>query len=520
MPPATTITPKFVPRKSDPSVGNWYLYFRPKLPDGTSLIAVKGCTRREDRGDVEKEAERYRAGVKRIASEPKKESCDDWYDRFVKSRMGKVSTASTDHKQWLKWISPTIGLLPIEDVNADNVEDVRDVLDAAIDEWEAAGKVRGKGMSFATGANVWCILTCAMKHATTRKGSKVLRVKDTGSPCDGIRPPRRGRGKRRHWCRSAWLNAALASTDNDHAIKEAVAIGIGLHLRPGEQHELRVRDLDFEAGEVRVHRAYKEGSKSVGQTKTDEGIRTVTIPAWLLPLLERIAKERKANDRVSPWLAATAEDERADAFRAFLKNGRAAPEHVFSDTETHERIDFRSIRDTGITLRFLAGERAEVVQREAGHEHIATTLGYAKEVSNKGARYGDAFPTLPTELGGASTGNGGAQSVCSASCEVGVKCDADPSESFTKIVARVGFESRVNPVAADTYDDISHGSAPIKTYQDVTIRADFTRLAALARLLVTASSGDARVLAQDLAKELESLVGPSAMVIPLTGRRR
>ena len=29
---------------------------------------------------------------------------------------------------------------------------------------------------------------------------------------------------------------------------------------------------------------------------------------------------------------------------------------------------------------------------------IATTLGYAKEVSSRGGRYGEPFPTLPDEL--------------------------------------------------------------------------------------------------------------------------
>lgn len=67
-----------------------------------------------------------------------------------------------------------------------------------------------------------------------------------------------------------------------------------------------------------------------------------------------------------------------------------APE-FFLETATHLPIDFRSIRDSGITWRFLAGERAEVVQREAGHEHIATTLGYAKEVQDRRGRYGSPF---------------------------------------------------------------------------------------------------------------------------------
>lgn len=428
----------------------WKLYFRPALPDGTSLLPLDKYTRASDRAAVEAIATTYRAGLAQGATTPTSATCDAWYDDFVRVRTGKVSTVDTDHKQWLKWISPTrvrggsttFGALPIADVTADDVEAVRDVLNEAIDAWEAAGKIRGTGMSYSTAANLWSILVVAMKHASTRKGSRSLRVReDRGNPCDGVPPPQRGRAKRRHWCRSGWINAALASPQNDRAIKVAVAVGIGLHLRPGEQHELRVRDIDFEAGEVRINRAFKARSKTVGETKTDEGVRTVTIPDWLLPLLREIARTSKPNDRVAPWLAATSEHDRPEAFRAFLKHGGAAPAEIFADTATHEMIDFRSVRDTGITLRFLAGERAEVIQREAGHEHIATTLGYAKEVANKGNRYGAASLTLPADL--APAGGPTAPALCAASSDGShddvTRVTRTPVLSG-KMVARVGFE--------------------------------------------------------------------------------
>ena len=435
---------------------SWFLYFRPALPDGTSLMPVEGFDRPEDRPKVEAFAKPYREALKSGSTAPKQETADAWYDRFIKSRMGKVSTADTDHKQWLKWISKasvrggstTFGALPIVAVTADDVEDVRDALNRAVEEWEAAGKVRGTGISYSTAANLWSILVTAMKHASTRKGDRALRVREVaglGNPAEGIGPPKVGKGKRRHWCRSAWLNAALASPLNDREIKEAVAIGVGLHLRPGELHELRVKDLDLDAGEVRITRSYDEQKKRVKDgAKTDEGVRTVTIPDWLAPLLESIATSRKPGDRVAPWLAKTSEHDRAPALRTFLQNGGKVPAHVLEDTATHEMVDFRTVRDTGITLRFLAGERAEVVQREAGHEHITTTLGYAKEVANKGARYGDAFLTLPDELTGRNENGAGAEALCAVSSELGSPADVNGVNRTSvfpeKMVARVGFE--------------------------------------------------------------------------------
>jgi hypothetical protein len=143
------------------------------------------------------------------------------------------------------------------------------------------------------------------------------------------------------------------------------------------------------SGEARITRAYDERTKTVTTPKTDMGrIRTVTIPATPLPLLERLARERGAEDRVCPFVAATPEKSRAGIYREHLQAADVDDATFYIETATHLPIDFRSLRDSGITWRFLASERAEVVQREAGHEHLATTLGYAKEVQNRGGRYG------------------------------------------------------------------------------------------------------------------------------------
>ena len=45
-----------------------------------------------------------------------------------------------------------------------------------------------------------------------------------------------------------------------------------LHLRPGEPHELRAKDLDLPAGEVRICRAFDERTKTVTTPKADEAL--------------------------------------------------------------------------------------------------------------------------------------------------------------------------------------------------------------------------------------------------------
>ncbi len=289
---------------------------------------------------------------------------------------------------------------PLSSITTDDIENIRDALSAAVVAFQAAGNVKGEGrLAPKSAQNCWAALTTPFKYASTRKGPRELRVREPqGNPCLGIPPPRDGASKQRHWCRPGEVLAVVSCTDVPRAWREAIAIAAYLHLRPGELHELRVKDLDLETGEVRISRAFDEREKVVKAPKTDEGIRHVSIPPALLPLLARMHRDLKPDDLIAPVVAATQEKNRASLFRGFLKMSGVDRAELFAETATHLMIDFRSLRDSGITWRFLGGERGEVVQREAGHEHIATTLGYAKEVHSRGGRFGQPFPALPAEL--------------------------------------------------------------------------------------------------------------------------
>lgn len=55
-------------------------------------------------------------------------------------------------------------------------------------------------------------------------------------------------------------------------------------IRPGEAMALQWKDIDFQKAELTVNKAFKR-SGYIGYPKTDAGIRTIPIPAHLLPLL-------------------------------------------------------------------------------------------------------------------------------------------------------------------------------------------------------------------------------------------
>jgi hypothetical protein len=119
----------------------------------------------------------------------------------------------------------------------------------------------------------------------------------------------------------------------------------------------------------------------------------------------------------------------------------------------HERAG-RTVGDSGITWRFLAEHSAQVVQREAGHKHSSTTLGYAKEVQDKRGRHGAPFPTLPATLvessRKSSDGEGGASQVAETKRTIGSgRRDLNPEEQAPSNVARsLIFSSKgANPVS-------------------------------------------------------------------------
>jgi integrase len=351
---------------------------------------------------VQKELDATGTGLLASAKGAPVETCNAWYERFKVYRRKEVGSVDDDAWRWAKWIAPSIGTKPIVSVTPDHIEDIRDALTAAVLAYEAAGSVQGDGrLAPKTAQNVWAALTTPFKYASTRKGPRDLRVREAqGNPCLGTAPPRDGASKHRHWLRPDQFVKLIARKDVPRAWRDAYAVGLYLHLRPGELHELRVKDLDLAHGEVRISRAFDERTKTVTTPKTEEGIRTVTAPATLLPLLKRIAEGRDGEERVCPIVAATPEKSRAGIFREHLGVAKVEAPAFFVETATHLMIDFRSLRDSGITWRFLAEHRAEVVQREAGHEHIATTLGYAKEVQDKRGRYGEPFPELLDDLVG------------------------------------------------------------------------------------------------------------------------
>jgi len=160
-----------------------------------------------------------------------------------------------------------------------------------------------------------------------------------------------------------------------------------------------VSDVDLEAGVVHVTKAYDEGTKQTMSPKTRNGVRDVPFPEALRPVLACIVKARKPSEALVPGMGERSAWERARTLGAHRKKANVTRPRLTADNAREEAVDFRSLRDSGITWLALAGVDVVKIQRRAGHDDISTTVGYVKSAEDIAGQIGEPFPALPDELG-------------------------------------------------------------------------------------------------------------------------
>lgn len=174
-----------LPEGLDESAARAYLASLQQAEDATGqLLAAKLDRARED--------------AARTRTPHALETADAWFARYLPAKECGNGHRRTTRQWWAMWISPVLGAKPVASLTRDDLEDVRDELDRAID----AGRIRTT-----TARNVWSIVTSAMKAASAAK-DRSLRVH--AAPLHfGILPPKRGASRQRPWLfPREWLKLA------------------------------------------------------------------------------------------------------------------------------------------------------------------------------------------------------------------------------------------------------------------------------------------------------------------------
>jgi integrase len=173
------------------------------------------------------------------------ESASGWFDRWHSWREGiGLRTVSTDRARVRDYVLPLLSSGSMAKVTRDELEDVRDALDA---------KIHKAAMSWKTAANTWGLVTKAFADAVDAK-RRDLRVR-RDNPVLGIKPPERGERKAKVYLYPAEAEELLACEEVPLRWRRFFALTIYLYARPGEVRALQWEDVDLERGVVHIHRS-------------------------------------------------------------------------------------------------------------------------------------------------------------------------------------------------------------------------------------------------------------------------
>lgn len=447
--------------------------FRLRLADGTKserYELAEGYDERQARAQVAKyqadedvhhgllhaKMDRLRKGAAENLVACEGETADAWFERYhvYAKEIGHTDT-TTKRSRWLKWISPAIGSKPMAEVTRDDIEDIRDGLDAAIQRWKREGRAKDR-ISGKTAMNVWSCLTSAFKAATSSK-RRDLRVVEA-NPCLGVEPPgdRESRKARRKTFIYPTEAATLLACDAvPLAWRQVYAIAGYTYLRPGELRVLTWADVDLDRALLHVTKAWDYQAETDKVTKTRNGVRHVPIEPALLPLLRSMRDERQPADLVVPIMSDVPDNSLGELLREHLHLAGVTRTELHRPTRTHAMANFRSWRDSGLTWLALSGVGVDKIMRRAGHDEIQTSMGYVKLAEDLTGELGTPFDTLPETL-----------------CEQPSGPVIGPENAIRRgfVAESKGFETAEKPVAdvvSATYAPSTIGPPPVTLRHNV-----------------------------------------------------
>ncbi|WP_298752954.1 site-specific integrase [uncultured Serinicoccus sp.] len=310
---------------------------------------------------------RARAEVARVAEQRKQSRLFGAYaNAWLESRHHlRASTRTSYSKAIRRHLVPAFGTTALSDVSPDMVR-----------EWFASYGTRTPTAR----AHAYQVLASIMAEAE----ADGLIIKN---PCR-IKAGRRARVSREPEVLT--LAELLRLADEMPQRHRALTLLCGLAgLRYGEAVALRVRDVDLEAGHVRVVRTYlrENGKKVTGEPKTKESQRTVAIPSLVVTELRLHLERESVQDRdalifsgrdgqlLSPTAlygrSARIERRRGTEYKKSGYGFYAARQAIGKPT-----LHWHDLRRTAATLGAQSGATVREMQSRLGHATPSMALHY------------------------------------------------------------------------------------------------------------------------------------------------
>jgi len=173
-------------------------------------------------------------------------------------------------------------------------------------------------------------------------------------------------------------------------MRAAILLAAWCQLRRSEVLGLQRHDVDLERGVLHVRRGFVvqiDGKKAIGRPKTDAGVRTIAIPANVLPVVVDHLAEHVAPESTA-WLFPGASGQPV-APRTLDRAWTRARESVGRpDLRLHD------LRHSGLTWAAATGATTAELMSRAGHASPAAALRYQHATQDRDRALADALAAL------------------------------------------------------------------------------------------------------------------------------
>ncbi len=176
-----------------------------------------------------------------------KETVAEYAGRWLDDREGRVNSIRDDRSRIRDHVLPVLGPLDVRTFTRDDVERLRDALDA---------KIGSDDLAWKTAANVWTLVTTMADDMVNSK-RRELRIR-SDNPCKDVRAPDRGANKAKQFLYPTEFLQFVSCEAVPLRWRRAVALAVYLFVRDGELRVLRweAGDVDLDHGVLSITRAH------------------------------------------------------------------------------------------------------------------------------------------------------------------------------------------------------------------------------------------------------------------------
>lgn len=451
----STGTVKWRPNPKRPGTSCWQARYSRSDKSRTPWHVLDEAITQDDEAGARAFAAEFASLAKATTKDGTGESVSAYSIRWLTARPARTRKDNRSHLD--THILPEIGNVAILSLTAAHGDRLVGALDR---------KIADGTMSDKTARNVWGTVKRMLRDAAHAKPATGLRCLEA-NPFRDVMPPERTRVKKSlQWLYPSELVSFVSHPDVPLRWKRNVAIAVYLGLRDGEQRALRWPQVDLEHGIVRVSETFDRETKAAREGTKTGAVRTVPIPAPLMPLLTQMHEESGGEGLVCKGVYS--QRAMARGLRTWLRKAGVTRPELHARTSVSLPIRWHDLRATYATWLAVTGAAATEIRDVLGHTQVSMTDRYMRAATvARAGNFGAPFPALPSDTT-QTMSLSGAVSIELLTAISGV--DGTTSDSR---------EAPETPcLQADRSITVASDSSPLATSRDVPQRAPTFRIVA------------------------------------------